>query len=680
MRKYLFLNIVVLFCMLLTACGAKATPTPAAPTATEAVAPTEIPPTPTVAAPKFSESPMLATEVEAGKLPPVEERLPGTPRIVENLSGEQGEFGGELRVGFTGSSPEWGGMLWISGLEGLVNWKPDFSGWEYSLADSIEASADVTQYTIHLRQGVRWSDGEPYTADDIMFYINDYLYDPDLNADVGSGADWLPNDQKAGFKAEKIDDYTVKFTFPKPYGTFMYSLCAWTGRYFAMYPAHYLKQFTKKYNPDVDTLVAKWGAFNSAITDWKSLFFQKGPDTWANPGRYFTEVDLPSLYPWVTTSPMLGGTQIRLVRNAYYWKTDAAGNQLPYIDTVVGISYQDSDSRTLAMLNGDLDYIKDPPGSDRILFHDAVSEGKPLYIKYPLPDGANVNSIHFNQTFADAAKAEIFASKDFRIGMSYAINRPEIIEIVFNGQGTPAQVAPLPDSPFYIPGMDIQYIEFSKSKANEALDKVIPNKDSEGFRLDKDGKRLSIVLTVGNDYGYGTYYVQLAELLVGYWKNVGVEVKLNSVPGTQYEELRKKNEIEATLTTGEGGAGITPLLDPRYYVPFSGFGIFGNGWTPWYTPDPSGGSVVVEPPQWAKDARAKYDLVLQQPTQELQIEKMKAVIQEAMDRFYVIGIARPAQMYYPFNSRLHGIPESWIDGWNEGVTKLYLPEQWFIKQ
>jgi peptide/nickel transport system substrate-binding protein len=678
MRKYLILDIVVLLCMLLAACGPKATPT-VVPTQPPIVQPTEVPATPTVVPPKFFDSPMLSAKVDAGELPPVEERLPAEPRVVANLSGEQGVYGDLLRVGFVGSSPEWGGMLWISGLETLVNWKADFSGYEYSLADNIEVSDDVKQYTIHLRQGVRWSDGEPYTADDIMFYINDYLYDKDLSPD-GPSADWLPVDQEEGFKAEKLDDYTVKFTFPKPYGTFMYSLNAWTGRYFAMYPAHYLKQFTQKYNPDVDKLVAKWGTFNSAITDWKSLFFQKGPDTWANPGRWFTEVDLPSLYPWVTTSPLLGGTQIRLVRNPYYWKVDAAGNQLPYVDNVVGISYQDSDSRTLAMLNGDLDFMKDPPASDRILFHDAVDAGKPLYIRYPLPDGANVSSIHFNQTYADATKAEIFANKDFRIGMSYAINRPEVIEIVFNGQGTPAQVAPLPDSPYYIEGMDTQYTEFDVAKANEYLDKVLPEKDSQGFRLNKDGKRLSIVFTVGNDWGYGTYYIQLAELLIGYWKNVGVELKLNSVTGAQFEELRKKNEIEATLTTGEGGAGITPLLDPRYYVPFSGFGFFGNAWAAWYVPDPSGGSVVVEPPQWAKDARAKYDEVLAQPSQELQVEKMKVVLQEAMDRFYVIGIARPAQMYYPFSAQLHGIPESWYDGWNEGVLKIYLPEQWFIKE
>ena len=676
MRKHVILIMGVLLCLVFLAACTSATPaatsTPIPPTATKG------PPTATPE-PTFGESPMLAALVADGKLPKAFERLPENPRVVENLSGEQGVYGDELRVGFVGSSPEWGGMLWISGLETLVNWKSDFSGWEYSLAENIKANAAVTEYTISLRKGVRWSDGEPYTADDIMFFINDYLYDPDLNPG-GNTVDWLPNDMYKDFKAEKIDDYTVKFIFPKPYGTFMYSLNAWTGRYFAMYPAHYLKQFHKKYNPDVAALVTKWGTFNSAITDWTSLFFQKGPDSWANPGRWFTEVDLPSLYPWVTTESMLGGTQIRMERNPYYWKTDAAGNQLPYIDKVVGISYQDSDSRTFAMLNGDLDYIKDPSSSDRILFHEAVEEGKKLYIRYPLPDGANVNSIHFNQTFADEVKAEIFANKDFRIGMSYAIDRKQVIEIVFNGQGTPAQVAPLADSPFFIDGMDTQYVEYDVAKANQYLDKVIPNKDSEGYRLDKNGKRLKIIFTVGNDFGYGTYYIQLAELLVGYWKQVGVDMTLNSITAVQFEEVRKKNEIEATMSTGEGGAGITPLLDARYYVPFTGFGFFGNAWTAWYTPDPSGGSVVVEPPQWAKDARAKFTEVLSQPTQELQIAKMKLVIQEAMDRFYVIGIARPAELYYPINSRLHGIPEVWIDGWNEGSLKIYFPEQWFIKE
>jgi peptide/nickel transport system substrate-binding protein len=625
--------------------------------------------------PTYGESPMLAEEVKAGQLPPVEERLPANPRVIKTLTAEEGVYGGELRVGFTGTSPEWGGLLYIAAWEGLVQWTPDFNGYEYNLAENIEINSDVTEYTIHLRQGLKWSDGEPYTADDIMFYINDVMFNPDLSPS-GPIADWLPTNMAQWFRAEKLDDFTVKFIFPRTYGTFMFWLAGWQGRMFTMYPKHYLMQYHKKYNPNVDELVKADGT----VTDWMALFFKQGPDTWGNPGRYYTNVDLPTLYPYITTQPLGTGTQLRMARNPYYWKVDERGNQLPYIDTILGISYQDNESKTLAMLNGDLDWNGDYDSTNRVLYHDAMAAGKPIQIKYPVSDGANVCSIHFNQTLSDTVKAEVYGSKDFRIGMSYAINRTEVIEILFDGQGEPAQVAPLKGSPFYIEGMDTQYTEYDVAKANEYLDKVLPNKGADGFRLGSDGKKFTVNFIVQNDLGFGTFYVQLAELLKGYWNAVGVDVLVGAQPGPQYTENQKKNLIEASIYTGEGGAGVTPILDPRYYAPLQGAGVFSQAWSVWRVPDATGASVSIEPPQWAKDAYNLYLEVLSQPTWELQVAKMREVLQEAKDRFYVIGIARPGPMFYPFNIRLRGIPDTWYDGWNEGVQKLIYPEQWFLKQ
>lgn len=680
MRKFaILINVLIVLSLLISAC-AQATPTQApvveatkAPVVEATKAP-EATDTPAPPASKYNESPMLADKVAAGELPPVDQRLPENPRVVKALTSEQGVYGGEMRIGFVGNSPEWGGLLFICAWEHLVSWKADFSGVEPNIAEKIEASADVKEYTIYLRKGMKWSDGEPFTADDIMFYIDDVMFNIDLNPG-GPSADWLPADQRDGFKAEKVDDYTVKLIFPKPYGTFLYVLAQWQGRTFAMYPKHYLTQFHKAYNDKVDDLVAKDGS----VADWKALFFKFGPDTWGNPGRMYEYVDYPVLYPWKTTQPLGTGTQVKMERNPYYFKVDEQGNQLPYVDTILATSYQDAESRTLAMLNGDLDAVKDPGNENRVIYHDAVDEGKPIKIYYQKSDAGNVNSIHFNQTISDTVKAEVFASKDFRIGMSYAINRQEIIDIVFSGQGTPAQVAPLDDSPLYNEQLTTQYIEYDPAKATEYLDKVFTNgKDADGYYLDANGNRFQIIFTVQNDLSYGTTYVQTAELLIGYWDKVGVKVLLNSMPGPQYEENKKNNRIEAIIFTGEGGAGITGILDPRYYAPYAYQGYFSGAWHYWYVKDTSG-AVIVEPPQWAKDAYAKYEEVLIQPTQEQQIEKMKAVIAEAADRFYVIGIARPATMFYPYSARLGGMPDSWYDGWAEGVEKITYPEQWFLK-
>jgi len=622
----------------------------------------------TVFAQDLRESPFLADQVTSGDLPPVAERLPANPAVVTPFN-EPGQYGGALRVGFVGTSPGWGGLLYIAGWDQLTQWKPDFSGVVPNIAESIDTSEDATEYTFHLRKGMKWSDGAPFTADDIMFYIDDILRNPELSPS-GIGADWLPQLDADQFAAEKIDDYTVKFTFAHPNGNFLLNLATWAGRDIAFYPKHYLMQFHKTYNPDVDSLVAQ----EEGVTDWVGLFNKKANRD--DPTNFLSYPERPTLFPWVVTSPLGSGTQLSMARNPYYWKVDSEGNQLPYIDEITGISYQDSQARTLAMVSGDLDYIVDPGDENRIVYFDAVDSGAPLQIIENLWDGANTAAIQFNRTYTDPVLAEIFANKDFRIGMSYAINRGEIIEIVHDGQGTPAQVGPLQSSPLYNEQLTTQYTEYNVDMANEYLDKVLPDKDANGMRLRPDGQPLSIIFSISNDLSFGTTWVQTAELLIGYWKAVGVDVQLNSIPSTQFDENRLKNDIQATIYVAEGGAGLIPMFDPRSYTPMEWHSYFGLGWYFWRVATPDG--VPVEPPQDIIDIRKAYDDVSLQPTQELQIEQMKKVIQLAADNFWMIGIASPAPRYQPINVRLGNQPTSFTQGWIEGVTKLTYPEQWYI--
>jgi peptide/nickel transport system substrate-binding protein len=273
---------------------------------------------------------------------------------------------------------------------------------------------------------------------------------------------------------------------------------------------------------------------------------------------------------------------------------------------------------------------------------------------------------------ADPVKNKVFNDENFRIGASYAINRKEIIDIVFNGQGEPSQAAPLKDSPLYNEQLATQYIEYSVAKANEYLDKVLPNKGSDGMRMGPDGKPFSFVFSVSNDLSYGSNWVQVATLVVGYWKKVGLNVTLNSMPNKQFATDRKANVLEATIYTGEGGAGLTAILDPRYYVPEELFGLYGVAWFYWRVKDPT--STQVEPPQDVKDIRAAYENVLTLPTTDAQIAAMKKVLQTAADRFWVIGLSRPGLGYQPYNARLGNQPDSWIGGFIEGGEKITFPD------
>ena len=177
MKRNVFGTLLIVLALLLSACGGAATDPLAAidqgaDTAADAeaaataapeaeAAPAEVP------ASQYAESPMLTERVAAGALPPVDERLPLNPAIVTPIK-EVGQYGGEFRMGFVGNNPGWGGLWFVTGWENLVIWSADFSGVEPNIAESWEVSDDVREYTFHLRQGMKWSDGEPFTADDIM--------------------------------------------------------------------------------------------------------------------------------------------------------------------------------------------------------------------------------------------------------------------------------------------------------------------------------------------------------------------------------------------------------------------------------------------------------------------------------------------------------------------------------
>jgi len=618
----------------------------------------------------YSESPMLTAQVEAGELPPVEERLPVSPAVVTPFN-EIGQYGDELRVGFTGTNAGWGGLGYMTAWENLVSWAPDFSGVVPNIAESWEVSDDVRTYTFYLREGMRWSDGAPFTADDIMFYIEDILFNEELMVG-GPSADWLPNEGAEEFQATKIDDYTVEFTFANPYGTFLFVLAQWNGRHITWFPKHYLTQFHADYNENVDELVAS----TDGVEDWVGLFNLRANGPTDDTFNYFINLGRPLLHPWIPTSVLGGSTQMNMVRNPYYWKVDTEGNQLPYIDEVVGISYQDNEARNLAMANGDLDYIKDATG--REFFFEALSSGAPIEISLPINDQGNTNTIMFNRNTQDPALAELFSDINFRIGMSHAINREEIIEIVHFGQGTPAQTSPLETSPLYNEQLATQYIEYDVELANEYLDMVAPERDADGYRLLPDGERLSFVLTITADLGWQASWPQVAELLIGYWDAVGVEVLLNIVSADAFTEQRENNNIEATMFTAEGGAGLTAILDPRYYVPGELFGMWGNGWFYWYNNAQE--ATQVEPSDEIKAIRAQYEQVGQQPSQEAQVEAMSELLQIAADNFWVIGISRPSPGFQPYHVRLGNQPQEWIAGWIVGVQKITYPEQWYIIQ
>jgi peptide/nickel transport system substrate-binding protein len=316
---------------------------------------------------------------------------------------------------------------------------------------------------------------------------------------------------------------------------------------------------------------------------------------------------------------------------------------------------------------------------------NTTDQQKPLFAKnattsglklYPTKsEGGGTVSILFNETNATFGK--IFSDKNFRIGMSYAINRQEIINNLYFGQGAPRQISPIESSPLYNKQLTTQYLDYDVAKANEALDKALPKKDADGFRLDPaTGQKLSIVFSIQTG-DYGLRFGDVAELLKKYYAAVGVDIVIDTISNDVLAARGNDNSIEATIFTGEGGWGITSILDPRYFVPNQGQSYWGDGWALWYL-QPNN-KAAVEPPQSIKDQVDLYKKVTQAATDADRLNLMKQVLQNAADNFWVIGVSSASDSYHPISSKIGNVLPNWVWGWNPGGYAINLPEQWYFK-
>jgi peptide/nickel transport system substrate-binding protein len=619
--------------------------------------------------PMPKEAPAFAELVGKGELPPLAERLPDRSMVVQPVA-QRGRYGGEWRNVLTGSG-EAAYIYTITAYEHLVRWKPDFRGAagivevEPNVAERFEVSDDGARYTFWLRKGMKWSDGRPFTADDIVFAVEDVLLDKDISP---QGTTLLKAPDGRPARVEEHDDYTVSIVFPAPSGLFLQRLAGPDGFVLTKYPRHYLEQFHAKYNPDVDTLVEEAG-----MDDWVALFGSK-----AAPWSFGDNPDLPTLTPWKLVTPFGKGSRVVLERNPYYWKVDPGGSQLPYLDRVVFDIVSDTETMLLRAINGELDLEVGPDTRFTSLRNKPVlarNRKKGDYRFLDVTDSRmNVMIIYLNLTHRDPVKREIFRNRDFRIGLSYAINRQELIDATLQRQGEPYQVAPLPQSPFYDEKFATQYTEYDVAKANEHLDRAgFARKDSSGRRLGPDGKPIEIIL----EYvpGFRAEWADMLQLIRGYWKAVGIELVLEPEDRTLFQERLDANRHDATVWHGDGGLEI-PLF-PGSYFPMSTGSIFANAWGEWYT---SKGASGEEPPPATRRQMELYDLVSGTTDADKQAQYLKEIIDIAREQFYVIGTVRETQKYFLVRNNVRNVPEPMCQSWLYPTPGPTEPCQYFFEE
>lgn len=592
----------------------------------------------------YKQSPVLEEQVKAGKIPAVNERLPEKP-FVEDMIDGVGKYGGTLRTTILANGDQYNLTRTIAN-ELLVRWDPQWKKVIPSLAEEFTASEDATTYTFKLRKGLKWSDGQPFTVDDIMFWYEDVFMNSALTPAKN------PTFTVAGkpVTVRKVDEQTVEFKFDSPYGLFLQQLAYGQGHLPVIYPKHYLSQFHEKYNKDGIPALLKSSA---AAGDWVALFNSKisltfQPVFWQN-------LELPTLNPWTLTVPYADGERVVAKRNPYYWKVDTDGNQLPYIDGITWAKLDDPQLMALKMTSGEFDFAfrHINNATFKSVLFDGQESGNYRFVDVKdLP--ANDATILLNLNSTDAVKRKLFQNKDFRIALSHAINRQEIIDLVYVGQGTPAQVAVQPEHELFNERQAKQYTEYNPETANQLLDKIMPNKDAEGYRLDETGKRLTINFMVADVFGLS--YPDVMQMVQQYAKDIGIDIQLRTTDRARLNTMWAANEQDAYIWNCVGGLSEV-YTDPRCYMPFQKADIFfAVRWAEWYANHQTG----EEPPEQVKALMAAYDKVNASANDAARKTRMEEFLNLSADNFLNIGISRPNPKYMMVSKNLknvvNGIP------------------------
>jgi len=453
---------------------------------------------------KFSEAPVLRIKVAAGELPPVEERLPEEPAVVLPVE-EIGQYGGTWHRVWGGEADAWNAyrIIW----QHIVKWNRDAGKVVPNVFKSWEISKDGKVYTFHLRKGLKWSDGVLFTADDVMFWYEDVLLNKELTPVFPS---WLTVDGEP-VKVEKVDDYTVRFKFAKPYGLFLFQI-DYGDRGDTFIPKHYMKKFHPRYTP-MDKL--KKMAKEEGFEHWYQLFGQKRGN-W-----YIHNPEHPTIFAWKVTVPS-PATRVVFERNPYFWKVDPEGNQLPYIDRIVFDLAESAEMINFKAMTGEIDMQgRGLDITNYTLFMKNREKGDYRVIMVPDKGIGAKTMICLNQNCKDPVLRKIIQDDRFRFALSLAINREEINELIYSGLGKPRQASFVKGTPYYSEEWEKAYAEYDPERANAFLDEMGLrwDKDHE-YRLRPDGKTLS--LTVELTEGWA----DALSLIKEYWEAVGVKTNL----------------------------------------------------------------------------------------------------------------------------------------------------------
>jgi peptide/nickel transport system substrate-binding protein len=523
----------------------------------------------------YSQVAWLDKVVADGKLPPVKDRLPKEPQVMlsSGMKDGPGEYG-DLWRGFSACpTAGWNRMAGVSagwfGIESytvnhqaLVKVGPLFRADQDiepfpNLAKSWEWSSDGFSLTMKLIEGAKWSDGVAFTADDVIFTWDAYLSDPNVNSPRTAEA--FKFDGKDA-KLEKVDDYTIKFTFgvAKPLG--VYNDMSDQGFYVS--PAHVLKEFHPKFSTKDPK--PSYKDFENALPADK--------------------LPIPTMGPWVPTEYKTDELMI-LRRNPYYWKVDETGKQLPYLDEIQYKKGPSGIGRDLCTMAGDCDHTNlENPSS----YVNTMTKAQEADAKFSVNWGPELLGYGVEFNFAeelgtaddrDKAVRQLNRNTKFRKALSYATDRDGIAQAIMRGPFLRGYAGGLyPGSPLFDKASVVYYPNDVES-AKILLEEIgLKDTNGDGVREWTDGpqkgKDVVLQLLASED---AAETQSVAEALVNQWAAVGIKLNTRVINSTTNAELNTTANWDLRIYRGTQNWGL-PQVNITNMAPITKtFGIHREG-------------------------------------------------------------------------------------------------------
>jgi len=612
----------------------------------------------TLSAFEMQETPSLRAQVAAGTLPPVAERAPKQPLIVDLATSGRtvGRPGGALHVLMASAKDT--RLMVAYGYARLVSYNEKFQ-----LEPDILESFDVDGgrvFTFHLRKGMRWSDGQPFTTEDFRYYWEDVANNKELSP-FGLTRELLVGGEPP--KVEFLDDYTVRYSWDKPNPLFLPNLAAPEPLELYM-PAHYMKQFHPKY-ADPEKLAQMIKAAKQR--GWTGLHTLRG-HSYKNDNP-----DLPTLQPWILTT-QAPAQRFIFVRNPFFHRFDQAGHQLPYIDRI----YMD-------IVDGKLIPLKTEAGESDLqarylrfsdyTFLKRGEQQNDYTVRLWRTGFGSQMALYPNLNTNDPVWRPILRDVRFRRALSLGINRHEINKVIYFGLAIEGNDTALPESPLFKPEYQKTWAVFDLKQANALLDEMgLTERDDSGIRLLPDGRPMELIVETAGESSEQTDVLQLVR---DTWAELGIHL---FVKPSQRELFRTRIYAGDTLMSiSEGLDNGVPVPDesPAELAPTEEVQLQWPKWGNYYESDGKAG----EPPDLPE---AKELLALNaaweatsDPAERTRIwhRMLEINAQQQFSIGIVAGVPQPVVV----SNHLKNVPEKAIYAWDPGAQLgIYRPETfWF---